>query len=57
MVISYMLEGEKLTASEYNKLTYFNPVANAGITIVQYIPHWFKKDEWKVIAWNGEIAS
>ncbi len=52
MVIAYMLEGEKLTASEYNKLSYFNPVNNASMTIVSYTPHFFIKDEWKVIVWN-----
>src|SRR3989338_9175853 len=56
MVISYMLKGEKLTASEYNKLSFFNPIDNAGITIIQYIPHWFKKDEWKLLAWNNEVS-
>jgi probable phosphoglycerate mutase len=52
MVVAYMLLGEKLTASEYNKLSYFNPVANASMTIVSYQSHWFKKDEWKVLIWN-----
>ena len=55
MVIAYMLEGEKLTASEYNKLSYFNPVNNASMTIVSYTPHFFKKDEWKVLVWNDIV--
>lgn len=54
MVVSYILEGEALTASEYNKLSYYNPIANAGMTIIQYVPHWFKKNEWKILTWNGE---
>lgn len=52
MVISYMLYGDKLTASQYNTLSYFNPAKNAGMTICSYTPHWFKKDEWKVLVWN-----
>lgn len=55
MVVSYMLKGDALTASEYNKLSFFNPIDNAGITIVKYIPHWFKKEEWKLVAWNDII--
>lgn len=55
MVVSYMLKGDALTASEYNKLSFFNPIDNAGITIVKYIPHWFKNEEWKLVAWNDTI--
>jgi len=52
MVVSYMLYGEKLTASQYNNLSYFNPINNAGMAICSYKSHWFKKDEWKLIVWN-----
>jgi len=52
MVVSYMLYGDKLTASEYNNLSYFNPINNAGMAICSYTHHWFKKDEWKLIIWN-----
>ncbi|OGI60735.1 hypothetical protein A2641_00310 [Candidatus Nomurabacteria bacterium RIFCSPHIGHO2_01_FULL_37_25] len=52
MVVSYMLHGEKLTASEYNKLSYFNPIDNASMAICSYTTHFFKKDEWKLIVWN-----
>jgi broad specificity phosphatase PhoE len=52
MVISYMLYGKKLTASEYNNLSYFNPIDNAGMAICSYTHHWFKKDEWKLLVWN-----
>src|SRR3989344_6031004 len=38
-VIAYMLYGKKLSASLENTLSYFNPIDNAGLTIVQYIPH------------------
>jgi broad specificity phosphatase PhoE len=55
MVVSYMLYGEALNASEYNKLSYFNPIDNAGLTICQYVPHWFIKDEWKIITWNDKM--
>lgn len=55
MVISYMLYGEKLTASDYNKISYFNPIDNAGMTVVQYTSHFFKKDEWKLVVWNDNL--
>jgi len=52
MVIAYMLHGEKLSSNEYNNLSYFNPIDNAGMAICTYTSHWFKPDEWKVIVWN-----
>jgi len=52
MVVSYMLYGENLTASQYNNLSYFNPINNAGMAICSYTHHWFKKDEWKILIWN-----
>src|SRR3989344_6799912 len=52
MVVSYMLKGEKLTASEYNKLSYFNQINNTGMAICSYTTHLFKKNEWKLIVWN-----
>ena len=52
MVVSYMLYGESLSASQYNSLSYFNPINNASIAICSYIHHWFKKDEWKLLVWN-----
>ena len=55
MVISYMLHGDSLTASEYNSLSYFNPIDNAGMAICSYTHHWFKKDEWKILVWNDLI--
>jgi len=54
MVIAYMEYGNKLNASQYNTLSYFNPIDNAGMTICLYNPHWFKKDEWKLLTWNNE---
>lgn len=52
MVVAYMLLGDKLTASEYNKLSYYNPMDNAGMAICTYTTHWFSKNEWKVVIWN-----
>ena len=54
MVVAYMLHGEKLTASEYAKLSYFNSLDNASMTIVKYLPHWFRDDEWQVLVWNDQ---
>ena len=52
MVVSYMLYGDKLTASQYNNLSYLNPINNAGMAICLYTSHLFKKDEWKLLVWN-----
>lgn len=52
MVVSYMTYGDKLTASQYNTLSYFNPINNASMCICSYTPHWFKKNEWKILVWN-----
>lgn len=52
MVVSYMLYGDKLTATEYNKLSYFNPVNNASMAICSYNTYWFKRADWKVLVWN-----
>jgi probable phosphoglycerate mutase len=55
MIVSYIIYGEKLTASRYNALSYFNPVNNAGLAICTYTSHWFKKNEWKILVWNDLI--
>jgi broad specificity phosphatase PhoE len=55
MVISYMLHGDALTASQYNNLSYFNPIDNAGMAICTCTTHWFKKDEWKLLVWNDLV--
>ncbi|KND49005.1 MAG: hypothetical protein AB200_01070 [Parcubacteria bacterium C7867-005] len=61
MIISYMLMGESLTASEYNKLSFLNPIENAGLTICTYKKWPFCKPEWKLLVWNDilqpEMAS
>ncbi|MDD5318985.1 MAG: histidine phosphatase family protein [Candidatus Pacebacteria bacterium] len=53
MVVSYMLHGKKLTASEYANASYLYKLDNAGVVICSYKSHWFKKDEWKLLMWNG----
>ena len=52
MTASYMLHRESLTASQYNNLSYLNPINNASMAICKYIPHWFKKEEWEILVWN-----
>ncbi len=52
MVAAYMTEGDKLTASEYNELSYFNPVNNASMAICAYKTHWFRPNEWRILVWN-----
>ena len=57
MVVSYMLLGEELTASEYNKISYLNPMDNAGVTICTCKHPWWwfwKKPEWKMLVWNNK---
>lgn len=56
MVISYMLYGNKLTASQYNTLSFFNKIDNAGMAICTYKHHWLKKNEWKLVVWD-DLAS
>ena len=55
IALAYMLRGETLTASELNTISFFNQLDNAGISLVQYIPHWFKKDEWKLLVFNDNL--
>jgi probable phosphoglycerate mutase len=53
MVISYMMVGDELTASEYNKLSYLNPMDNAALTIVTRTTRLFGKPQWKLLVWNN----
>jgi probable phosphoglycerate mutase len=53
MVAAYILEGDKLTASEYNKLSYFNPMDNAGLTICSRKVGFFGKEKWEILVWNN----
>jgi broad specificity phosphatase PhoE len=57
IALAYMLRGEELTASALNTISFFNQLDNAGISLVQYIPHWFKKDEWKLLVFNDNLIS
>ncbi len=52
MVVSYMIYGEDLTASQYSLLNYYNPIDNASMAVCSYTHHFFKKDEWKLLVWN-----
>ena len=47
-----MLRGDSLSASEYNNLSYLNPVSNASMAICSYTTHLLKKNEWKLLVWN-----
>lgn len=53
MVIAYMLVGDALTASEYNKLSYLNPMDNAALTIVTRRTRFLRKDKWELLVWNN----
>lgn len=55
MIVSYMLRGKELTASEYNKLSFLNPIANAGLTICTCRTRWFRKPVWKLLMWNDIV--
>src|SRR3989344_4353967 len=55
MVIAYMMFRENLNASEYNKLSYFNPIDNGGIAICSYTTRWFKPNEWRLLVWNDLV--
>ena len=52
IVVAFMIYGKKLTASEYNTLKYFNSIDNGGMAICSYNTYFFKKSEWKLLAWN-----
>lgn len=52
MIAAYILQGEKLTASEYNKLSYLNPMDNAALTICTHTTRLFRKDLWEILVWD-----
>jgi broad specificity phosphatase PhoE len=57
MLLSYLLYRERLHASDYVKLAYFNPAENAGVTICEYHP-WMRFSPtrgWVVIAYSASI--
>lgn len=63
MLIAYILHRDELTAVLYNKLSFFNPANNAGITVCQLtkgilgtkIAAPKPKDAWKLIVWDDHI--
>ena len=61
MFISYLLLGEKLTASTYNTLSYLNPIENGGMTICSYAKQtrFLRRplEEWDLIIWNDLIQT
>lgn len=52
MVAAYILRGEALTASEYNTMSFYNPIDNAGIAIASYTTYWFRSPLWRLLVWN-----
>lgn len=52
MVVSYMLLGKNLSASEYNRLSYLNPIDNAAVVICSYTKRLFRKPKWRLLVWN-----
>lgn len=52
MIACYVLLGKKLTASEYNKLSYLNPIENAGLTIMTCTTRFLRRPVWKLLVWN-----
>lgn len=63
MLIAYMINHDELTAHEYNKLSFFNPSNNAGITVCEYTNGLFNtslfaprpENRWKLITWDDHI--
>ena len=63
MLIAYMLYGDELSAQDYNKLSFFNPSNNAGITICEYTggifgSNWFAprpRERWKLVVWDDHV--
>ena len=53
MVASYIIVGDDLSASQYNKLSYLNPMDNAAFTICTRETFWFKRDRWEILVWNS----
>ncbi len=55
LVVAYILEGEKLTAREYNKLSFLNGSNNASVTVCEYKKGFFvpkKEKGWHLVAWD-----
>ncbi len=54
MIASYIIFDNKLTSSQYNNLSFLNPMDNAGLTICKYSSSFFKKDKWNILVWNNK---
>ena len=54
MILSYMLHRERLHSADFVKLSFFNMVDNAGISICEYHPwkFWNSTRGWEVISFN-----
>ncbi|HEY1037695.1 MAG TPA: histidine phosphatase family protein [Candidatus Paceibacterota bacterium] len=63
MVAAYLVKGDKLTAKQYNLLSYLNTSSNASITVCEYNSGWLGdgklgrffypiEGRWKLIAWD-----
>lgn len=55
MLIAYINIGDSLTAKDYNKISYFYPSNNAGITVAGYIDGFFappKNERWTLLVWD-----
>jgi probable phosphoglycerate mutase len=54
MLIAYLLYRERLHASDYVKLSFFNASDNAAVTICEFNPWrvWNRTRGWKVLAYN-----
>jgi broad specificity phosphatase PhoE len=63
MLIAYMLYRENLTAAAYNKLSFFNPSNNAGVTVCELTKGLFNtmfgapkpEERWELIAWDNHV--
>lgn len=56
MLIAYMLYRERMHASDFTKLSFFNVSDNAGITVCEFHPwHIFSKTRgWSVLSYNEQ---
>ncbi len=56
MLLASMLYRDRLHATDFAKLSFFNPSDNAGITVVDYHP-WriFSKTRWEILGYNEKV--
>lgn len=52
MLLCVLVYDKDLTVEQYIKLAVFNPVDNAGITLVKYHPLEFFNNPWEIVAFN-----